>query len=92
MVASQFPVLAFSSLSLLEQMPNPSDYENVACTEEGLDLGYISAQTHQNNIKLQSSLQILLNGDLSLLCYYLQLEVLFSEQGQLAVRVGGFKA
>ena len=70
-------------------MPNPSDYENMACTKEGLDLGYISAQTHQSNIKLQSSLQILLNGGLSPLSYYLQLEVVFSEQGQL---VGGFKA
>lgn len=73
-------------------MPNPSDYESMAYTEEGLDLGYISAQTHQSVIKLQSSLQILLNGDLSLLSYCLQLEVLFSEQGQLAVRVRGFKA
>lgn len=73
-------------------MPDPSDYENMACAEEGLDLGYISAQTHQSNIQLQSSLQILLNGDLSLLSYYLQLEAIFSERGQLAVRVGGVEA
>jgi len=45
-------------------MPNPSDCENMACTKEGLDLGYISAQTHQSN-KASELIAVLLSSAIS---------------------------